>query len=206
MQQARRTQAERTAETRLKLVRAAAEALLELGEAGATVVEICRRAEVTSGTIQHHFGSKGGLMSAVIAYIFEDAIEVPSDRQDASSFDERVDRVVLQQWRTYARPDYPAALEILLTLRRQPEEFARLAAMREASREARTAALGRLFHDVDVDPEDWAARLDHLTDYFRGVAVRGLFAPLDTLRDEALATGRAILTRGLSFDDPKSRT
>jgi AcrR family transcriptional regulator len=60
---ARRTQAERKAATVGRLVQATAQALADLGYAGATISEICARAQVSSGALFRHFPSRLALIA-----------------------------------------------------------------------------------------------------------------------------------------------
>ncbi len=66
---ARRTQAERKAATVGKLVGAAADALVEVGWAGASVQEICVRAGVSQGALFRHFATREALMVATAAHL-----------------------------------------------------------------------------------------------------------------------------------------
>jgi len=65
-----RTQEERSAATRAKLVTAATECVAELGLRAATMGAIAERAGVSWGAIQHQFGEKDALLDAVL----EDAV------------------------------------------------------------------------------------------------------------------------------------
>lgn len=61
----RRTQAERRAATIRRLLDAATAALVEVGYAGTTVQEICRRAGVSHGGLFRHFATREALLVAV---------------------------------------------------------------------------------------------------------------------------------------------
>ncbi len=67
----RRTQAERTAGSRLALLEAAAKCLCERGFSGTTVAEIAKRAEVSLGCLQHHFPAKNDLLANAVEHVFE---------------------------------------------------------------------------------------------------------------------------------------
>jgi AcrR family transcriptional regulator len=69
--QERRTQVERAAESRRRLVDAAIRMLAERGYAGTTLVEIGREAGLSRGLVTHHFGTKEACMEAVIVSIGE---------------------------------------------------------------------------------------------------------------------------------------
>ncbi len=62
----RRSQAERRAETRDKVLRATADCLAELGFAATTVAAVAERAGVTWGAIQHQFPDKDAILDAVL--------------------------------------------------------------------------------------------------------------------------------------------
>lgn len=61
-----RTQDERKAETRQRLLQAAGELIAERGVAGASVDALAEAAERTSGAIYAHFGDKQGLLVALL--------------------------------------------------------------------------------------------------------------------------------------------
>ena len=62
----RRSHAERTAQTRALLMDAVVESIAEVGLARTTAPEIARRAGVTWGAVQHHFGGKDGMLVSVL--------------------------------------------------------------------------------------------------------------------------------------------
>jgi AcrR family transcriptional regulator len=67
----RRTQAERTAETRGKLLDAAVDCLVEAGYSRTSTQEIARRAGVSRGAQLHHFPTKESLVVAAVERIVE---------------------------------------------------------------------------------------------------------------------------------------
>ncbi|MGH3630795.1 MAG: TetR/AcrR family transcriptional regulator [Sciscionella sp.] len=68
----RRTQSERRAESRKRLIEAAIEVLGTSGYAKATLAEIGKAAGLSRGLVTHHFGSKEACMQAVITAIRQD--------------------------------------------------------------------------------------------------------------------------------------
>ena len=66
----RRTQAERTAATRERLLEATVATLVERGWHRASTAAICRRARVTRGAQLHHWPTKAGLVAAAIEHVF----------------------------------------------------------------------------------------------------------------------------------------
>jgi len=69
-QRARRTQAERTASTRARLLDATLECLCDLGYARTTTPEIARRAGLSRGAQLHHFPTKAELVTGAIEHLF----------------------------------------------------------------------------------------------------------------------------------------
>ena len=94
----------RSVETRARLLRAAAEVIAEQGIEGASVDGIAERAERTSGSLYGQFGSKDGLIVALLDASKDVVAEAMfADIEAATSLDERLAAL----WRNFANP--PAA-------------------------------------------------------------------------------------------------
>ena len=111
----RRSQAERTAETRAKVIAAVIDCVGDLGYAGATAVEITGRAGVTWGAVQHQFGGKDGLFLAVVEDSFAHFASLLSDLAiEDQSLETRVSLFVDGAWQHFSSATYRATFEILL--------------------------------------------------------------------------------------------
>src|SRR5437762_2972866 len=66
----RRTQEERSASTRVRLLDATIECLFELGYANTTTTEIARRAGLSRGAQLHHFPTKAELVITAVDHLF----------------------------------------------------------------------------------------------------------------------------------------
>jgi AcrR family transcriptional regulator len=112
----RRTQAERTAATRERILAAVVESIAEVGFQRTTASEIARRAGVTWGAVQHHFGAKEGILEAVladsVARLAERTARIPVGAPLAA----RVALFVERAWQHFSSPHYRSMLEILLHL------------------------------------------------------------------------------------------
>lgn len=118
----RRTQQERSATTRTRLLEAAYECLLDGGYAATTVGAVQQRAGVARGTLLHHFPTRGALMAGVVEDVVERRLEVlttlgPTEAAPPSTWDDVVDLV----WRELQSPAFAAALELWVAARTDPE-------------------------------------------------------------------------------------
>ncbi|MEU5265910.1 TetR/AcrR family transcriptional regulator [Amycolatopsis sp. NPDC021455] len=68
--------------TRDRLLLAAAQLLHEAGDGPVSTRAICERAGVQAPTLYHHFGSKQGLLDAVVNYGFTQYVQAPSPDGD----------------------------------------------------------------------------------------------------------------------------
>lgn len=79
----RRTQAERTEETRARILDAAVHVLSTRGYAGFRTAEVAIQAGVSRGALTHHFPSRDELLVAVVADVFRRAAELGRTRAGA---------------------------------------------------------------------------------------------------------------------------
>ncbi|MDQ1697454.1 MAG: hypothetical protein QOJ03_2807 [Frankiaceae bacterium] len=128
----RRTQAERRATSRAKLVDATLACLAERGYAGASLPEIVRRAGLSNGGLWRHFPSKADLLAAASMEAEERLLASSrTDELEARSPAARVDAVVAQMLTWAEQPAMVAILELLLASRSDAELRAALRASDE---------------------------------------------------------------------------
>lgn len=114
----RRTQAERHAETRRRIIDATVACIDSLGYPRTTMQKVARRAGVTVGAVQHHFPSKAELLAAVLEDGFLHAsFEREHVRFAGKPLHERVSLFVDHCWLLYREPTFQANLHILLGMR-----------------------------------------------------------------------------------------
>lgn len=95
------SQEERRAETRKALLEAGATLFAERGIAGASVDAIASEAGRTSGALYDHFGSKEGLLFALLeTWVGDAAVAIAAEQATATTFDEWV----AAMWHAVARP------------------------------------------------------------------------------------------------------
>jgi AcrR family transcriptional regulator len=113
----RRSHAERAAETQARIKAAVVESIEAVGLRGTTASEIARRAGVTWGAVQHHFGDKRGILIAVLEGSTNRFIDhLGGVEVEGRSLAERVDDFVDRAWEHFGSSHYRGTLEILLSL------------------------------------------------------------------------------------------
>lgn len=128
----RRTQRERTAETRARLLDATVECLVDKGYAGTTTTDVSHRARLSRGAQQHHFPTKASLVATAVEHLFERRREEFSRAMSelAAGTNRREAAIDLLAKIVSGRTFY-AWLELLVVARTDPELRA---AMAETSR------------------------------------------------------------------------
>lgn len=95
------TQGERRAETRRRLLAAAAELFAERGVDGTSIDAIAERADRTSGAVYDHFGGKDGVLFALLdMWVDELGVVIGAELATATTLEERL--AVL--WRNVSAP------------------------------------------------------------------------------------------------------
>jgi AcrR family transcriptional regulator len=140
----RRTQEERSAETRGRLLDATIESLIDLGYAATTTTVIAERVGLSRGAQLHHFPTKAELVAEAVEHlsrrIGEDLIHETSKLPVDG---DRVAAAVDLLWSRYATPLFPAWLELLVASRTDAELRRRLHAVED-----------RLVHSIQQRAEE----------------------------------------------------
>ena len=139
----RRSQAERTEETRAALIEAAIGVLNERGYNAATTAVIADEAGVSRGSIIYHFSTRAQLMSEVISSVYAQERhhyeELARQGFDMSRAEEWPDML----WKVLSRPSGMAVLEILQATRSDPELAALVVPTQERVEQASVEAIMR---------------------------------------------------------------
>jgi AcrR family transcriptional regulator len=138
----RRPQAERSADTRAKLIEAAITCLNKSGYSATTVSTVAEEAGVSRGAMTHQFPVKTDLMLAVVQHVFE---------QDSSFYNRTIAemdpvRFLIDlpemMWGVISRPAGIAVIEIMLASRSEP---------------GLAGPLRQLQSGIDVSAHKWSA-------------------------------------------------
>ncbi|MFJ6573961.1 TetR/AcrR family transcriptional regulator [Streptomyces sp. NPDC091292] len=110
---------------RERMLSAAVEIIIEEGYYRASSNHIAKRAGVSWGAIQHHFGSREQLLLQVVhAGTLSLISSLKSARITGEGIEERLESLADAVWRCYRRPDFLASMEILLNLTKEPRTSA----------------------------------------------------------------------------------
>lgn len=192
----RRTQEERSATTRAKLLDATLACLDDLGYARTTTIEIAKRARLSRGAQLHHFPTKQELVVTAVEHLFERRHAEFLDRLAAVPADtDRLGAAIDLLWSTVSGPAFHAFLELMVAARTDPELRTALAPFAQRFRDTVQATFRELFGDrlpagpaADVAPQFAFALMDGLAlarimqpdvdDHTHAIAVLKLLAQL----------------------------
>ncbi len=165
------TQGERRAETRQRLLDAAAELFAERGIEGSSVDAIAERADRTSGAVYDHFEGKEGLLFALLeGWVDDVAVTIGAELATATSLDERMATL----WRNVSDPPTGDGRWIALE-----HELWSYAARNDAARDHLARRYRAAWAGVDGAVQDWA---DDGGSPSVGPAVIGLLLGLEMMR------------------------
>jgi AcrR family transcriptional regulator len=123
----RRTQEDRSAQMRARLLEAAIDSLYRHGYSATTTTAVCEAAGVSRGAMLHHFPTRIDLMLYVVRAVYEDEV-AQYCKALADVPDRRERELMLPQllWDVLGQPSGVAVLEIIQASRSDPELSARL--------------------------------------------------------------------------------
>jgi AcrR family transcriptional regulator len=184
--------------TRARMLAAAVECILEEGYYRASSNRIARRAGVTWGVIQYHFGTREQLLLAVVRDGAEDLLhrlegaEITGDTVEA-----RLDSLAEVIWAHYRRPQFLAHVQVLLNLSKDPRTSEdTVAAMAETERQVGTL-LQSLVNQVAPTSDGLGIVMFEL---MRGAAIgEGLMETLPHAGRKAVRDTRGSLVRALAL-------
>jgi AcrR family transcriptional regulator len=198
----RRTQAERSALTREKVIRAVVDCVVEEGLHNTTAARIAERSGVTWGAIVHQFGDKDSLLLAVVERSFENLSRSLHESLAAGSQtpSERVSLLIDETWRRLNAPSFRAFLEIVLnsriatdrTLKTRQEEI-----VVTLTRDIWSDLFGEF--EVSAGGIDTARKLTFAT--LLGMAIQGMLGPRKPRFSREIETLKRNVLQMLKLED-----
>jgi AcrR family transcriptional regulator len=168
----RQRRAESDSTTRGRVIEAAVACILDLGYYRASSNEIARRASMTWGTIQYHFGTREALMLAVFEAHGAQFVELVQGAQiDGETVDERIAQLLDLLVGYYGGPEYLAYMQILLNMHHDPSTSADVRRTIKAVSDQSNEHVRRLMHEAlgpAISHRDLAATVFHV---LRGFAL-----------------------------------
>jgi AcrR family transcriptional regulator len=174
----RRTQEERSAATRARLLDATLECLTELGYARTTTTEIAERGGVSRGAQLHHFPTKAELVTEAVEHLFEKRdqefreafAKLPADA-------ERSRAAVDLLWSMVAGPTFHAWLELVVAARTDDQLKPRVTALTARFTENVKRTFGELFPRPEGAAPFWELMPVLTFAFLQGLALDAMVLP-----------------------------
>jgi AcrR family transcriptional regulator len=192
----RRTQAERTAETRSKLIEATLECLIERGYAGTTTLAVCKRAGVSHGSLLHHFGKREVLLGAALECVYDRLrARVVAGLESLPHGDARVEAMVELMWDAFGARQFKAVLELWLAAANQPDVSWAVWPEARAFDAGNAPLAEQLFPELSEQVPDFHVYVSLLFQTLQGMGLVHATLPADSQGAAMRAEVRALLTR-----------
>jgi AcrR family transcriptional regulator len=175
----RRTNEARSAETRSALIEAVIESLCDVGYGKTTVHEICRRAGITTGAMQHHFGAKEDLIIAALDKMRDEICDrLEAYTSDQSSLEDKCHSIVMELWRTFYGPKrYLAVWEIGMGSRSEPGLRKKVLQHRKTTLKICAEIWQRTFNIKDDDDPEKIGSMHFTLSFLRGSVLHNDLKP-----------------------------
>jgi len=173
----RRTQEQRSAEMRGRLLDATIESLMEDGYAATTLRAVAARAGVSSGAMTHHFPRRVDLVGAALERLTEQRIAAlrPAVRELPPAASERVPALLDIVWADFSGSLFRVFVKVWIAADDEPELYERLVPLERVLARAITEAVAELA--VDYPVADLEARTLTVLATMRGLALTQAFEP-----------------------------
>ncbi|GAA1943171.1 TetR/AcrR family transcriptional regulator [Amycolatopsis minnesotensis] len=186
-----RTQEERSAAMRQRLLDATIDCLVEFGYAGTTTTRVADRAGVTRGAQVHHFPTKTDLVTSAIRHLAAKRTEVAMaelDRLKASA--DPIGDALQLLWEMHQGPVFSATVELWVASRTDPE-------LRHQMTLVEPIATGSLVEFGKALMPEHAAHPEFLHAVYTAMdVIRGILIASWATRDDAELTARWHRARG----------
>jgi len=194
----RRTQEERSASTRGRLLDATIESLVEVGYAGTSTTAVCARAGLSRGAQLHHFPTKADLVIGAVAHLAKRrAAELVAELPRAGSADERLARALDAIWASFSGPLFYAALELWVASRSDRELRQSLVRFERHVGRAMASLFAELAGPDSAGARDFRALLELTFHVMRGMALQRILRDDDTERRRLFELWKRLVSESL---------
>jgi AcrR family transcriptional regulator len=193
----RRSQEERSASTRARLLDATLESLIEAGYAGTTTTGVCARAGLSRGAQVPHFPKKQDRVVSAVAHLAARRAEELRRRAAAlPRGGDRLEPLVDLVAEAFSGPLFQAALELWVAARTDAELHRSLTPFERAAGRA-LAALWRELAGELADAERFDAVLELTMHLARGMELQKILRSDDSARRRLLGLWKDLATSAL---------
>ncbi len=178
----------KSAETRTRLLNAAEEILLSKGHGQLSIHEVARVAQMTTGAVQHHFGSKAVLMLDLVAYLIT-RLSDSSDFWPPQSWSKtrRANHFVDKAWQQlYSQPRFTVAWAAYLAVRDDPLLTDHIKAKRAELGQSLMNKMSESFPELAAQPQG-TARMQFIFSSLRGLGLLTPFTEENALQPQLRA-------------------
>jgi AcrR family transcriptional regulator len=168
----RKTRAEQRAATRLALLDATTECLVQDGYAALTTRRVAERAGVAQSTLMHYFPTREEFLIEAITHLALRLADEALDQIDLAAMrrPEHREKVLDQAWREFTSPEALAAGQLWIAAWAEPELAATLRDLEQRLNSIILATASTLFPDQTADPR-FPALLDAAIALIRGLVM-----------------------------------
>ncbi len=187
-----RSRAQRSSDSRARILDAAVACLIDGGYSGSTTLTIQSAADVSRGRLLHHFPSRDRLLVAAAQHLAVKRVADTEERvrrvleADPVGRFERADRVIELLWESFSEPHFWAAVELWTAARSHSEIAEALRPEEKRLGAAIRASMARMFGDELAGRPRFKQLRDLLLTSMRGTALTYTFDPRDPAGDAML--------------------
>jgi AcrR family transcriptional regulator len=204
--QPRHSRAAQRAATRLAIIDATADVLMEDGYPGLTTRAVAERVGIAQSTVMHHFETREALLVDAVTHVAMQLADRTLDRIDLAALraPEQREAVLDEAWREFTSPQAMAAAQLWVAAWTEPELAPTLRRLEERISDIIIGMATTLFPETAGDPR-LPALLDASVSLIRGLVMAIPIWGRDAV-DERWAAIKPILTQAAAqlLDEPQS--
>lgn len=190
----RRTQEERTAETKAKILNATLDVMEEDGIADASTAAIARRAGVSRGALSHHYESKFDLIVAAVEFLLNRAIgNIEKLSEQVSAGEATIEDVLDRLWEYDNRRLFIISLDYLSAARTDEKLYRALMPLGRAYQRHLDEIWSELSRNAGIGQEKATVVLDMMLCLMRGMCLHTVLRDDEDYFNNILAMWRESL-------------
>lgn len=195
MPHGRKTQQQRSAETKQRLLTATLECLIDVGYVSTTMNEVAARAGVSRGAQTHHYPSKIDLVVGAADHLFNEfAVEVESVARAAQNGEISLEMLIDELWQRFFSGRFMyASLELIVAARSDAELREGLKPLIRELHSSLDETWLRFFQGRDVSEGRPDVFLNLTLCLFRGMVVQTVLRDDQTYYEELIGTWKRIV-------------